>query len=58
MTALRQKMTEDLSLRNYSLSIIRVYLRCVASFAQHFGKPPDELGPNMSGSISSFWSNR
>ena len=44
MTALRQRMREDLQLRNYSPQTIECYLRCVANFAQHFGTPPDRLG--------------
>jgi integrase/recombinase XerD len=45
MTALRQRMLEDLQLRNYSPATITCYLRCVADFAQHFYTSPDHLGP-------------
>jgi integrase/recombinase XerD len=44
MTPLRQRMLEDLRIRNYSSSTVRAYIRCVADFAQHFNKPPDKLG--------------
>ena len=45
MTRLRQRMADDLHLRNYSDRTIKAYLRCVSNFARHFGKSPDELGP-------------
>jgi integrase/recombinase XerD len=45
MTPLRQRMEDDLQLRNYSDRTIKAYLRCVSNFALHFGKSPDELGP-------------
>jgi site-specific recombinase XerD len=38
-------MLEELERRNYSKGTIRYYLRFVERFAQHFGKPPDKLGP-------------
>jgi len=37
-------MLEDLQIRRYSPTTVRLYLRAVAEFAQHFGQPPDQLG--------------
>src|SRR5882724_12011869 len=37
-------MLEDLQIRRYSPTTIRIYLHCIAEFAKHFGKPPDRLG--------------
>jgi len=45
MTALRQRMLEDLRIRNYAPTTVACYIRSVAEFAQHFNKPPDQLGP-------------
>ena len=46
MTRLRKIMLEELQRRNYSQTTTRTYLRAVAGFAKHFGKPPDQLGPD------------
>ncbi len=46
MTHLRKMMLEELQRRNYSDSTARGYLSTVAAFAKHFGKPPDQLGPD------------
>ena len=44
-TLLRQRMTEDLKVRNRSARTIQSYLAQVAKFAQHFGKSPELLEP-------------
>lgn len=45
MTPLRQRMLEDMRLRNLSSHTQHTYLSIVARFAHHFGKSPEALGP-------------
>src|ERR1700674_184735 len=45
MTALRQRMLEDLPIATAARTAVACYFRSVAEFAQHFNKPPDQLGP-------------
>jgi integrase/recombinase XerD len=45
MTPLRQRYIDDLRLRNYALRTIEAYVAGVARFANHFGRSPDQLGP-------------
>jgi integrase/recombinase XerD len=47
MSTLRQRMTEDMRLRNFSPRTIETYLFHVAAFAKHFGTSPDALGPEQ-----------
>jgi integrase/recombinase XerD len=43
MTALRQRMIEDLQLRGLSPRTQEHYVRAVRQLAEHYGKPPDQL---------------
>ncbi len=45
MTPLRQRMIEDMRIRNLSPRTIHCYVRQVARFAEHFGRSPQRLGP-------------
>jgi integrase/recombinase XerD len=45
MTPLRQRMLEDMKIRNLSANTQKRYVDRVAAFAKHFGKSPDLLGP-------------
>lgn len=45
MTTLRQRMLEDLSIRNYAPTTVACYVRSVVEFAKHFDKSPEHLGP-------------
>jgi integrase/recombinase XerD len=45
MTELRQRMLEDLRIRNYAPATVKCYIHAVAEFAKHFHQPPDRLGP-------------
>jgi integrase/recombinase XerD len=44
MTALRQRMLEDMKIRNLALNTQESYLLQVSQFARHFGKSPEVLG--------------
>lgn len=45
MTTLRQRMIDDLKVRNRSSRTIKTYVAQVANFARHFGRSPELLGP-------------
>jgi integrase/recombinase XerD len=46
MTPLRQRMIEDMQVRNLALNTQRSYLEQVSRFARHFNKSPEQLGPD------------
>jgi integrase/recombinase XerD len=45
MTPLRQRMTEDMQVRNLSPHTQNSYVQQVSLFARHFDKSPEQLGP-------------
>jgi integrase/recombinase XerD len=46
MTRLRQRMIEDMQVRNLAPDTQRSYLQQISQFAQHFDKSPEILGPD------------
>ena len=45
VSPLRQRMIEDMRVRNFAPNTQESYLQQVSLFARHFGKSPDQLGP-------------
>ncbi len=45
MTSLRQRMTEDMQVRNLALNTQTSYVQQVSLFARYFNRSPEELGP-------------
>ena len=47
MTPLRQRMIDDMRLRNFSPHTIEAYVGAVARLAKHFGQSPDQVSPEQ-----------
>lgn len=45
MTLLRDRMAEDLRIRNYSPRTVECYVSMMERFTRECGKPPGKLGP-------------
>src|SRR5690242_1882085 len=45
VTPLRQRMIDDMTVRNFAPNTMLCYLKQVSYFARHFGRSPDRLGP-------------
>ena len=43
ISALRQRMIDDITIRNMSPLTQKAYVRAVKNFSKHFGKSPDQL---------------
>jgi len=47
MTSLRQRMIEDMQVRNLAMGTQDSYVQQVSRFARHFNKSPELLGPEQ-----------
>ncbi len=45
MTPLRQRMLEDMSIRNLAENTQQSYLQQISSYAKYFHRSPEVLGP-------------
>jgi integrase/recombinase XerD len=57
MTSLRQRMTEDMQVRNLALNTQRSYVQQVSLFARHFNRSPEDLGPEEIRAYQVFLTN-
>ena len=57
MTPLRQRMIEDMQVRNLSPLTQSTYVLQVSLFARYCGKPPDQLGPEEIRSYQVYLTN-
>jgi integrase/recombinase XerD len=57
MTSLRQRMTEDMQVRNFSPHTQASYVQQVSLFARHFNKSPEVLGPEEIRSYQVYLTN-
>ena len=47
MTPLRQRMLQDMSIRNLAVNTQLAYVQQISAFARHFDRSPDALGPEQ-----------
>ena len=52
---LRQRMIEDMTVRNFAPNTQEGYLHQVSLFARHFGKSPEQLGPEEIRTYQIYW---
>ena len=45
VSPLRQRMIDDMMVRNFAPNTMVCYLKQVSYLARHFGRSPDRLGP-------------
>ena len=57
MTPLRQRMIEDMQLRNFSSETQRSYIHYIADYARHFNTSPDQLAPEAIREYQLFLTN-
>ena len=57
MTSLRQRMIEDMQIRNLAVHTQNTYVLQVSMFARHFSRSPELLGPNEIRSYQVYLTN-
>ena len=57
MTSLRQRMIEDMQVRNFSPHTQSTYVLQVSLLARYFSKPPEQLGPEEIRSYQVYLTN-